>query len=754
MQGWYTVEMATTLAGPWTAVGSTAASEHAWSLTVTNNAGTTNVFFRLNQANGYVGSGGCAGCHGDKFAKYMTTAHATAHSAIASIGMGNNPNCTPCHTVGKGQPTGFIDTTNTPSLINVGCENCHGPAGWHKYSDHDLIRPAVSIDPKICGSCHQDDHHPTYEEYETTLHAEVNEDIKYGLALAGTYFPDTIKIGGTNIYGYFVSTNATGGLVTNRTTGIINSLNGPQDPGKGLYLYDPGQDRAAQCGVCHSAATRYAMLKDYEARLEGRTNALVMADPHDGGEWTATCVTCHDPHSLENPGQLRFPTRSTNYYTMPTTTDKRTTYTTNFQGRITTNVTFWGTTFSSLYDPNIQVCGQCHNTRGARWDGKSYAVVTNGGSPVVALTPNVSISRPPHHSVQYNVLIGIIQPDYLNTNAAGVATNFTSRHSGFTGNPYNTNQCVTCHMPSYTDSATGKAITGHTFELNEKGCALGGCHTSGVPDVEGQQINTTNNLSRLVDLLNQWATNKGPALLGTTDYNKSKENTWEFNPIGALAGGTLPGPVGTNQVKLPADILQARFNAYMVLHDGSLGVHNPKYTAFLLKDAETKVLRQLGGAGFTANTVNPLVGATVTFTNLTAGATECLWTFGDGTTSTSTAATVTKVYSAAGVFNVTLTTVVGGVTNTLTRNNFIIVYDKPVPSFTTGISGLTVNFTNTSTHAMYYRWTFMNGVSGSPWSNEENPTFTYTNAGTYQVVLRAYNEGGNVTITNAVTVAP
>jgi PKD repeat protein len=39
-------------------------------------------------------------------------------------------------------------------------------------------------------------------------------------------------------------------------------------------------------------------------------------------------------------------------------------------------------------------------------------------------------------------------------------------------------------------------------------------------------------------------------------------------------------------------------------------------------------------------------------------------------------------------------------------------------------------------------------------SNEQNPSFTYTNAGTYQVKLTAYNEGGTVAVTNTVTVTP
>jgi len=82
---------------------------------------------------------------------------------------------------------------------------------------------------------------------------------------------------------------------------------------------------------------------------------------------------------------------------------------------------------------------------------------------------------------------------------------------------------------------------------------------------------------------------------------------------------------------------------------------------------------------------------------------------------------------------------------------------KPVPSFTASPNGgsvpLTVAFSNTSANAFYYRWTFMYPTS-IPNSNLENPTFTYTNAGTYQVRLTAYNEGGSVSVTNTITVTP
>lgn len=612
MQGWYTIEMTTNLS-TWTPVGRVPASSFA-TCALVPNGGNPGANFRLNQTNAFAGSGACAGCHGDKYGEWKGTRHSDAYNTIASLPLppAVKQTCYPCHTVGMNQPTGFLNITNTPYLTDVGCENCHGPAAWHKYSDHDLIRPAVSIDPAICGGCHTDDHHPTYEEYEGTLHSEVNDDVKYGFN-GGTYYPGTLVVrganstsgvivvtngapGSTNCYGYYVTTNANLTLKTNYTTGIVHSGNGA---GTG-YIYDPGQDRAVGCGICHSAATRMAMIQDYEARQDGRTNALVFPAAQDSGAWSAACATCHDPHSAENIAQLRNPIWSTNYYTMPTTADKRTIYTTNFQGAITTNIIFMSAAFANMYDPDVQICGQCHNSRGARWDGRSFgyynattllSVTTNGPGIVWGVQTNISYSRPPHHSPQYNILSGIAQPDYLNgtSNVFGV-------HS------LNTNGCAACHMKSVSVASPtpeNPNYTGHEFEPLLTGanayvsCAVSGCHSSTTQasnDMFAVQFEISGAISTAVSNLNNWATTKGPALFGT-NYSKYLQNGWEYTTPGALATITNAGPSSSDQLKIPVGVRQARFNLYMVNYGNaaSLGVHNPTYTRYLLNDCSNKV---------------------------------------------------------------------------------------------------------------------------------------------------------------------
>ncbi len=812
MQGWYDVQVSSNMTD-WVFAGHKYATEHSWCITVTNPLSSSGTFARLVQNNGYIGSGGCAGCHGDKYAGWAGTLHSTALSALQNIGMGNNSDCIVCHTIGFGQPNGYTNQLTTPQLANVGCENCHGPAGWHKDSDHTLIHPAVSIDPAICGSCHTGSHHPTYEEYSESIHAQVNDDIKYG-GSAGFYVPGTFVTSSNTWYGYYVTTNANGTLKTNMTTGIYHSLYGPANN----PLYDYGQDRQVGCGMCHSAAVRMAMIADYEARQNGQINPVALPSAKDAGEWTVTCAVCHDPHADYNVAQLRWPTRSTNYYTIPTTADRRTnvTYVAGI-GQVT-NVNFYGTTFASFYDPNIQVCGQCHNSRGARWDGRSFVLITNTviGDPVtntvsvdiytntyttniiggvsyivtnsyvigrtntlVVTTPtnqvvstglgtNVSFSRGPHHSVQYNVLIGILQPDYFNTNSSGVATNFYARHgtgvSSTSGN-YNTNQCATCHVPNYAVSATTN-VTGHTFEMSTANCTL--CHSSGAPDYEEFMSGTAATLTRIASELNQWALANGTNIFGAANATKYGANGWEYTTLGALSTATNSAPSSSDQLKIPDVIKQARWNAYMVLNDGSYGVHNPRYVPALLADAENKILGQFSLGNFTASPTVGYAPLTVGFTNLGAGLTGWSWAFGDG--NTAAAANPVNTYATPGTYSVIFTGTGATGSETVMRTNLIQAVSRPVVAFTatatSGATPFTTTLNNTSTGAgdvTAWRWTialpgaFTNYVTSVTNSAVGTSlTYTFTNTGSYNISLRGSTPAGSTTTTsNAfITVTP
>ncbi len=538
-------------ASNWLSAAEITVSGNSNSLLITNLVGNR-AFYRLAMPpNSFVGPGGCAGCHDDKHKQWMTTGHADAFSAIANLPSIVQRDCVVCHTTGAGQPTGFTDRVNTAYLLNVSCENCHGPSAAHKYGEHDIVKPIVSVASEICGGCHSVPQSPTYNEWTNSAHATVTEATR-------NYFLDP-----------------------NPVTGF---------------------QRQMSCGACHSGATRVAMLNDYRRRQSvtnvaggvtnitaGATNLLTLPEPQEAAAFGETCVTCHDPHENRNLAQLRNPVFSTKFFTLPTTYAQATTFETNWAGVVTTNIAFLNNVFATNYDANIQVCGQCHNTRGADW---------------------TSSGRPPHHSPQYNVLIGAVQANYLNgTNVAQViGTRFGRDLTAIGPHGLNENGCAQCHMPAVrvenpTDSDPN--YTGHEFGMRLQGCTTSGCHTSTNQAwgfMLGLQSETTNSITRLVKLLSQWSTNKAPLL--TNAFAAYGKYAWEYTTAGELSNPTgtntmtgttnlITGPPAALQARIPATIRQARFDLYLMANDASLGVHNPEYVRYVLGHGISNVTYQL-----------------------------------------------------------------------------------------------------------------------------------------------------------------
>ena len=90
-------------------------------------------------------------------------------------------------------------------------------------------------------------------------------------------------------------------------------------------------------------------------------------------------------------------------------------------------------------------------------------------------------------------------------------------------------------------------------------------------------------------------------------------------------------------------------------------------------------LRALSSS-FSANNVNPCVGATVQYSDLSTGAvTSRTWSFPGGTPSTSTATSPTVVYNTVGSFNVSLTVSDGATNNTSSQTNYISTAGAIIP---------------------------------------------------------------------------
>ncbi|HXC04540.1 MAG TPA: PKD domain-containing protein, partial [Bacteroidia bacterium] len=121
------------------------------------------------------------------------------------------------------------------------------------------------------------------------------------------------------------------------------------------------------------------------------------------------------------------------------------------------------------------------------------------------------------------------------------------------------------------------------------------------------------------------------------------------------------------------------------------------------------------------------------------------WIFGDGGTATG-CDTVHHCYYVAGTYNVTYNvTDIHGCKGSLTIPNFINALPRPEAAFTYAPKPATIldpliTFTNTSTNAVTYQWTF--GDPGDSASTMLNPVHTYTDTGCYQVTLIVWGANG------------
>lgn len=170
-------------------------------------------------------------------------------------------------------------------------------------------------------------------------------------------------------------------------------------------------------------------------------------------------------------------------------------------------------------------------------------------------------------------------------------------------------------------------------------------------------------------------------------------------------------------------------------------------------------------AGFSASKTSGTAPLTIQFTDTSSGdPTSWYWTFGDGSTSTSE--NPSHTYTEAGSYTVKLLVTNSAGSDTVSQSNFVVAAASattttantataPVASFTadvtSGTNPLTVQFTDTSSNSpAYWYWSFGDGTH----SSSQNPSHTFSEAGTYSVTMKATNTGGSnsVTRTNYITV--
>jgi predicted CXXCH cytochrome family protein len=269
-------------------------------------------FFRIRATDpAYVGAETCGSCHTNKHATWLTTAHASALQTLKGIGQGKNASCLPCHVVGFGLPNGFVDEATTPQLAGVQCENCHGPGGKHALNPNNLgLRPKVELSAMMCGGCHSDFHHPTYDEWALSKHGHALATIK-----ENSHGNDSCLECHSVDYRYAVEN----GLKppTKQTAQLSLECATCHDPHGGTMQVAQLRHPIAQlCGDCHTQGPttvagaphhpQYEMLTGTGAYQEDGSDLVVLNSAHaslaaEGGQ---ACAQCHVVmHSFADPNE-------------------------------------------------------------------------------------------------------------------------------------------------------------------------------------------------------------------------------------------------------------------------------------------------------------------------------------------------------------------------------------------------------------------------------------------------------------------
>ena len=137
----------------------------------------------------YVGNAKCKMCHNKKTeGMYFDDWSETKHAKVFDLLKGDeqkDPKCLPCHTTGMGKPGGFVSLEETPKMVGVQCEMCHGPGQEHIKSKKDNVIPNKGV-PKVetCQVCHNDTSpHWKPEKYTTKDGKKVGFDFEQAVLL-------------------------------------------------------------------------------------------------------------------------------------------------------------------------------------------------------------------------------------------------------------------------------------------------------------------------------------------------------------------------------------------------------------------------------------------------------------------------------------------------------------------------------------------------------------------------------------------
>lgn len=122
------------------------------------------------EVNEYVGDNGkkCVMCHKEQVEAWKEWPMASSWDNLSEEEQ-KKDECIECHVTGYGAEGGWVSFEETPELVSIQCEACHGPMGDHMKAGMDKEkRMATVMEPneENCRTCHKEEGNPNFIPFD------------------------------------------------------------------------------------------------------------------------------------------------------------------------------------------------------------------------------------------------------------------------------------------------------------------------------------------------------------------------------------------------------------------------------------------------------------------------------------------------------------------------------------------------------------------------------------------------------------